>query len=74
MPVLKSFGSIKIQMFFEDHPPPHVHVTGKDFRALVRIEDAAVFRGEIPARWRTEILEWIAVNRVPLMARWHDYR
>lgn len=56
MPTLQRFGAYKIEMFFADHLPPHVHVTGPDFEALVRIADATVFKGDISHQYRKEAL------------------
>jgi hypothetical protein len=72
MPTVKDFGGYKIALYFEDHPPPHVHVIGRDFEAKVRIADAEVFVGEIPPRHRSEALSWISANREKLMAKWNE--
>jgi hypothetical protein len=72
MPTAKNFGSYRIMLFAEDHNPPHVHVIGPEFQAKVRIADAAVFAGSIPARHRREALAWIAANRDRLMAKWNE--
>jgi hypothetical protein len=74
MPVVKRFGNYVIRVYFADHNPPHVHVVGRDFEALVSIKDAAVFRGNLPANVRDEALEWISANRAFLSQAWEDCR
>lgn len=74
MPTVKAFGGYKITLYAEDHNPPHVHVIGPDFQAKVRIADAKVFAGAIPARHRHEALAWVATNRGTLMARWKELK
>ena len=74
MPVVKRFGGYVVKIFFADHNPPHVHVVSADFQALVSISDAAIFRGEIPAKFRGEVLEWISLNREFLMTEWEKVR
>ena len=69
MPTVKDFGGYKITLYAEDHNPPHVHVIGPDFQAKVRIADAKVFAGAIPARHRREALAWVATNRGMLMTK-----
>lgn len=72
MPVIHRFDSYVIRMYFEDHNPPHVHVVGPDFEALVSIEDGILIAGDMPAKCRREALDWIAVNRVLLAKKWED--
>jgi hypothetical protein len=73
MPVLFNAGSYVIAMYFEDHNPPHIHVVGPDFEALVSIRDAVVFRGSIPARFSRQALAWIAENRDDLVSKWNAW-
>ena len=73
MPVMHRFDGYVICMYFEDHNPPHVHVVGPDFEALVTIEDAILFAGDLPTRCRREALEWIAANRMLLTDKWEKF-
>jgi hypothetical protein len=72
MPKIKEFGAFRIVMYFNDHLPPHVHVIGRDFQALVRIVDAEVLEGELPIRHQREALAWIKTNREELEAKWDE--
>lgn len=74
MPTIKDFGSFRISMYFEDHNPPHVHVIGPAFYALVAIADAQILRGAIPARHRRRALTWISENRQTLLELWDQYQ
>jgi hypothetical protein len=60
-------------MYFDDHPPPHVHVIGRDFQALVRIADAEVIEGAMPSRHQREALAWIRANSESLEAKWDEF-
>jgi Domain of unknown function (DUF4160) len=42
MPTIAIFNGIIIQMFFEDHDPPHVYAIYSGAKALVRISDGEV--------------------------------
>jgi hypothetical protein len=48
MPIIAVFNGIIIQMFFEDHGPPHVHAIYSGAKALVRISDGEIIRGMLP--------------------------
>lgn len=74
MPAIKDFGGFKIRMFFHDHNPPHVHVMGPEFQALVSIIDGAVFAGAIPSAFRQGALDWIATNKTQLMEMWAQFQ
>ncbi len=72
MPRLHDFGAFSIWMYFEDHNPPHVHVVGTEFEALVRITDLVIIAGEIPTAHRGEALDWIRNNVAMLLRRWEE--
>ena len=72
MPTLARFAGFEIDMYFEDHNPPHVHVVGRDFEMLVAVRDGAILVGAAPARVRRAALEWIAGNRAMLLAKWDE--
>lgn len=70
MPPLFRAGGYLIVMYLEDHNPPHVHVVGSDFEALVRIGDLTILQGAIPPKFAHEALKWIEENREMLAAKW----
>jgi hypothetical protein len=73
MPPLFKAGGYIIAMYFEDHNPPHVHVVGPDFQALVRISDLTILRGAIPPKFAREALKWIEENGEMLAAKWIEW-
>ena len=48
MPTIAWFYGIAIQMFYDDHNPPHLHARYGRARALVRLSDGAIIAGELP--------------------------
>jgi hypothetical protein len=53
VPEISRFFGIVVRMFFNDHEPPHFHVTYGEFEALIEVDTLAVYRGELPRRdWR----------------------
>ena len=73
MPTIVEIAGIKIQMFFGDHNPPHVHAYGGGHAALIRIEDGEFLAGSLPASKRRRVLAWIAQHRAELMALWRQH-
>jgi hypothetical protein len=53
MPIIAIFSGIIIQMFFEDHGPPHIHAVYSGAKALVRIATARSFVASFPENKRS---------------------
>lgn len=70
MPTLMKIGNVKIQIFADDHNPPHFHVVAQGYEALVSIRDFVVLRGSIRRRDLETALEWAARNRQVLEHEW----
>ena len=58
MPTIGAFYGILIQMFFDDHAPPHVHVKYAEFKAVIDIQTLSVTRGSLPRRAQGLVLDW----------------
>jgi hypothetical protein len=43
--VISSFFGIYVRMYFDDHPPPHVHVEYQGHEAFVAIQTGDVLEG-----------------------------
>ncbi|MBX3578490.1 MAG: DUF4160 domain-containing protein [Rhizobiaceae bacterium] len=63
-------GRILIQIFADDHNPPHFHVTTPDHEALVLISDLSVLVGRIDRRSLDAARAWAAENRTLLEHEW----
>ena len=59
MPIIAIFNGIIIQMFFEDHGPPHVHAVYSGAKALVRISDGEIIRGQLPRKQAKLVKGWV---------------
>ena len=63
MPTIHRFGSVSIRMYADDYWPPHFHIVGPEFQALVRISDLAVTAGEARPSQLAEALAWAEAHR-----------
>jgi hypothetical protein len=59
-----------IAMYFDDHPPPHFHVTHGDERAQVRIDPPGLLNGALSPRALALVVEWAVLHRAELLANW----
>lgn len=74
MPTISMFFGFVVQMYWRDHPPPHVHVFYQGFEALVAIETGEVIAGELPRGALRVIRLWIERRRPELRANWERGR
>jgi hypothetical protein len=74
MPTVKRFDRCRIEMYFADHPPPHSHIITRSDEAVVHlIETLGRWAGDADPRDTREALDWAALNRPKLWARWQQY-
>jgi hypothetical protein len=69
MPEICRFYGIIIQMFFNDHNPPHFHVVYGDFKAVINIDDEIV-EGFMPKRALKLVFEWMELHKNELIVNW----
>ena len=63
MPTIAIFSGIIIQMFFEDHDPPHIHALYSGAKALLRISDGEIIRGALPKRQAALVKSWVRLRQ-----------
>ena len=69
MPEFCRFYGIIIQMFFNDHNPPHFHISYGEFRATMTIDDE-IIDGVLPKRALKLVFEWMELHRDELRTNW----
>jgi len=68
------FYGVVIQMFWNDHAPPHFHALYGEHEAIVAIETFQVLRGSLPRRALALVFEWAQDHRAELMENWERCR
>ena len=71
MPTISTFYGILIQMYWDDHAPPHFHALYAEFEALIDIQTIEVMRGALPPRALALVLEWAREHRTELLEDWN---
>jgi Domain of unknown function (DUF4160) len=74
MPTISIFFGFVVQMYWRDHPPPHVHVFYQGFEALIDIETRQIIRGTLPPAARRVAVEWVRRRESELLANWERGR
>jgi len=70
MPTFAIVDGVKIQFYFDEHPPPHFHAVFAEFVAQIQIDPTQVLRGSLPRAKLAGVLDWASKNRVGLMSAW----
>jgi hypothetical protein len=70
LPTLSVFYGIVIQMYWNDHRPPHFHALYAEDEALIEIATLEIIQGDLPRRARALVLEWAQEHRSELIRNW----
>jgi Domain of unknown function (DUF4160) len=76
MPRIASFGGVVIKLYFNDHPPPHIHVyAGRIGRPGVKaarfsIDTGELIDGVLPPASVATVTSWCVLHREALRADW----
>ena len=71
MPTISAFYGILIQMFWNDHAPPHFHALYAEYEVLIDIHTLEMVRGTMPRRALALVLEWASQHRAELLEDWN---
>lgn len=74
MPTISRFYGIVITMYFNDHPPPHVHVRYGEHLGRVAYRTGEVLTGDLPSRVVRLVVEWAALHSDELDLNWANAR
>ena len=74
MPTIAYFYGIAIQMFYNDHSPPHLHARYGEAKAVVRLSDGAIISGELPPVATRMVRDWTLARRHELEENWRRAR
>ena len=70
MPLIAIIDGIRIEVYFDDHPPPHFHARSAEHRFQMRISDQAVIAGSAPVPVIRKVRAWAFRHRRELLDAW----
>jgi hypothetical protein len=70
MPTIAMVDGVKIQVFAQEHPPPHFHAVFAEHRARIDIKSLSVLNGRLPHAKLATVLSWAEPRREALMVAW----
>ena len=70
MPTIAIFNGIKIEMYADEHRPPHFHARYAEFVAQIIIADLELREGSLPLPQLRQVREWAATRTEALLVEW----
>lgn len=70
MPTISMFYGIFIQMFWNDHAPPHFHARYGTHKGIIAITELKMLEGDLPRRALNLVLDWAEIHQAELLADW----
>ena len=70
MPTISKFYGILIQMYYDEHNPPHFRVIYGDYKAVIGIHDLTVMAGTLPPKAVGLAMEWATIHKIELLKEW----
>lgn len=70
MPEISRFFGIVVQMYVDDHAPPHFHARHGGEEFVVAIDSFAILRGHFSPRAHALVIEWASVHKADLLEDW----
>jgi Domain of unknown function (DUF4160) len=74
MPTVIIIDGIRIEIYTDDHPPPHFHVKAGTMRAKFDIATGRLLKGSLDTRSMRKVLRWMEFNGDLLMQVWISSR
>ncbi|MBC8184245.1 DUF4160 domain-containing protein [candidate division KSB1 bacterium] len=71
--ICRFFGII-IQMFGNDHNPPHFHAVYNEYRALININTGELLEGELPVKQLKYVQVWADIHKDKLLDNFNSLR
>ncbi|MDZ4288575.1 MAG: DUF4160 domain-containing protein [Prosthecobacter sp.] len=66
MPEVSRFYGIVIQIYYDDHPPPHFHAIYAGHVATIAIDTFQIIDGSLPKRALSLVMDWASAHQQEL--------
>lgn len=70
MPTISMFYGILIQMYWDEHAPPHFHAIYGEYKASIDIKNLTLLDGALPRKATQMVLEWAELHQQALLEDW----
>jgi Domain of unknown function (DUF4160) len=70
VPTVALVDGIKIQFYWDEHPPSHFHAEYAEYRAQIAIDSLQIIKGNIPSPQHRKIVAWAKSRKSELLTAW----
>lgn len=63
MPTIEIIDGIKVNIYSNEHPPPHFHAIYGEHEAMIKIVDLETERGMLPNKQYKKIKKWASKHQ-----------
>jgi Domain of unknown function (DUF4160) len=70
VPTISIFFGIMIEMFWNEHAPPHFHAKYGEHQATFDIKKLELMEGFLPRRAKNLVLDWAELHQSELLSNW----
>ena len=74
MPSVSRFHGIVIEMYFDDHDPPHFHARAAGRKAKVRIDNFEIVKSDLARAQIALVRTWARLHQGELEENWRRAR
>jgi hypothetical protein len=74
MPVVATVDGVRIEVYFDDHPPPHFHARYAGEIAAIAIKSGQVVAGRLLPPILRKIRAWARPRQDALLTAWYKCR
>ena len=74
VPRVSEFYGIVVEMFHNEHGPPHFHAKYAEYKVTIGIGPVRVLQGHLPARAERLVIEWAVLHERELADNWERAR
>jgi hypothetical protein len=70
MATVARIDGIKIQFYWDDHPPPHFQAEYGEYRAKIAIDSVRIAKGYLPNAQLRKVRAWAKPRKDQLLTAW----
>ena len=72
--LVERIDNLKLEIYPNEHPPPHFHVKSNEFNVLLSIEDCRIIKGDLKSQTFKKVLSFHRKNKAKLIEVWNRLR
>jgi len=70
MPTVAVVDGIKINFYYDEHPPPHFHAEYAEDEAMIDVDSLEIVAGTLPRPQYRRVVAWARTRKSALLRAW----